>query len=101
MTPAAKRRPLPRVQAYWYGAMVTGGLAFGLIGERRPLGDDLFAHPLILFFAAAMAGLLIMRVALARPVPEVIPERPLILGCFAGLAAFLAGNWIAAHGMPG
>ena len=84
-------------EIYWYGAMVIGGLGFGLLGERRPLGNDIFAHPLILFFIVAIAGLLVLRAALARPVPEVIPERPLLLGCFAGLAAFLLGNWIAAH----
>jgi hypothetical protein len=92
---------LPRAQIYWYAAMVTGGLAFGLIGERRPLGDDIFAHPLILFFMIAIAGLLITRAVLARPVPEVVPERVLLLGCFAGLAAFLASNWIAAHILGG
>jgi hypothetical protein len=81
--------------------MVIGGLAFGLIGERRPLGDDVFAHPLILFFMAAISGLLVVRATLSRPVPEVIPERPLLLGCFAGLAAFLAGNWIVAHVLGG
>jgi hypothetical protein len=77
--------------------MIMGGLAFGLLGERRPLGQDVFAHPASLFFITAMAGLLVMRAVLARPVPEIIPERPLLLGCFAGLAAFLVGNWIAAH----
>ena len=97
--PAApsKRPPLPRARIYWYGAMIIGGLGFGLLGERRPFGADLFAHPLILFFMAAIVGLLVLRAALARPVPEIIPERPLLLGCFAGIAAFLAGNWIAAH----
>jgi hypothetical protein len=100
MTSPAKHA-LPRAQICWFGAMVIGGFAFGLIGERRPLGDDIFAHPLILFFMTAMAGLLVTRAVLARPVPEVIPERPLLLGCFAGLAAFLAGNWIAAHVLGG
>jgi hypothetical protein len=97
MTSSPKPTPPPRAQIYWFGAMLTGGLAFGLIGERRPLGDDVFAHPLVLFFMLAIFGLLVVRAALSRPVPEVIPERPLLLGCFAGLAAFLAGNWIAAH----
>jgi hypothetical protein len=99
--PAAKRPPLPRVQIYWFAVMVIGGFAFGLIGERRPLGGDLFGHPLILFFMTAVAGLLVTRAALAKPVPEVIPERPLLLGCFAGLAAFLAGNWISVHVLAG
>ena len=81
--------------------MIVGGLGFGLLGERRPFGNDIFAHPLILFCMVAMFGLLVVRAALARPVPEVIPERPLLLGCFAGLAAFLVGNWIAAHIVAG
>ena len=72
--PAAKPTR-SRAEIYWYGAMVIGGLAFGLLGERRPLGNDIFAHPLTLFFMVAMAGLLVLRAALARPVPEVIPER--------------------------
>ena len=103
---AARRKPLPRkplpgAQICWYGAMVTGGLGFGLLGEHRPLGHDVFAHPLILFFITAIVGLLVMRAALARPVPEVIPERALLLGCCAGLAAFLAGNGIAVHVLGG
>ena len=97
--PAApsNRPPLHRAQSYWYGAMILGGLGFGLLGERRPLGGDIFGHPLILFFMVATFGLLVVRAVLARPVPEVIPERVLMLGCFAGLAAFLVGNWIAVH----
>lgn len=92
---------LPRALVYWYVAMALGGLGFGLLGERRPFGNDFFAHPLMLFFMLVMIGLLLTRAVLARPVPEVIPERPLLLGCFAGLAAFLAGNWIAAHVLGG
>ena len=97
--PAAsrKRTPLPRPLLYWYGAMMLGGLAFGLLGERRPLGDDVLAHPVVLFFAATIIGLMVVRAALARPVPEVISERALVFGCGAGLAAFLIGNAIAAH----
>ncbi len=102
MPPASpKRKPMPRAQVFWYGAMILGGLGFGLIGERRPFGNDIFAHPMVLFFMAAMIGLLVVRAVLARPVPEVIPERPLVVGCFVGIAAFLAGNWIAAHVLVG
>jgi hypothetical protein len=92
---------LPRVPLYWYGAMLIGGLAFGLLGERRPLGNDILAHPVVLFFMATVIGLLVLRGVLARPVPEIIPERTLLFGCFAGLAAFLAGNWIAAYALGG
>ena len=42
-------------------------------------------------------ALLVLRVAGARPVPELIAERALLAGCLLGAAAFLAGNWAAAH----
>jgi hypothetical protein len=77
--------------------MVLGGLAFGLFADRRPFGDDVLAHPLAVFFIAVAAGLLILRVAAQRPVPELIPDRMLLFGCFAGLAAFLVGNWVGSH----
>jgi hypothetical protein len=78
----------------WYGLMGLGGAAFGLIAERRPFGSDVLAHPLVVFFIVAGLALLVLRLWLARPVPEVIPERTLLLGCFVGGAGFLIGNWI-------
>jgi hypothetical protein len=81
----------------WYAAMALAGLAFGLIGERRPFGDGIFAHPLVALFILVGVALLVLRVALARPVPEVIAERALMVGCFIALAAFLAGNFASAH----
>jgi hypothetical protein len=97
--PAVRRaeRPAPssRVAPWWYGVMALAGLGFGLFGERRPFGHDVFAHPLVVFFLVIGLALLIMRVALARPVPDVIPERALVIGCFLGLALFLAGNFIS------
>ena len=87
----------PRLQLWWYGLMAAGGLAFGLIGDRRPFGRDVLAHPLVVFFVVAAAALLVMRGALARPVPELIPERALLTGCLFGGAAYLLGNWIAVH----
>jgi hypothetical protein len=77
--------------------MAAGGLAFGLFGDRRPFGNGIFAHPLVIFFILVGAILLVLRIALARPVPEVIPERALIIGCFIGLALFLGGNFAATH----
>jgi hypothetical protein len=84
-----------RILLFWYGLMIAGGFLFGLLGDRRPFGPDMLAHPLVVFFAIAAAALLVLRIALARPVPELIPERPLIAGCILGAGAFLAGNFIA------
>ena len=92
---------MTRLQASWYGLMVAGGLGFGLIGERRPFGRDMLAHPLVVYFAVAAAGLLVLRTVLARPVPEVIPERILVSGCLLGAAAFLAGNFINIYVIAG
>jgi hypothetical protein len=88
--PAARR-----ARHLWYGAICAGGLAFGLLGDRRPLGSDVLAHPFVVFFAVVGAALLMLRVMLARPVPELISERDLLAGCVAGAAAYLAANWIA------
>jgi hypothetical protein len=79
---------------WWFGLMALGGLAFGLYAERRPFGDDVFAHPLIVFFVLVGAGLLLLRFVKHRPVPDILPERMLLWGCAVGVVAFLAGNWI-------
>jgi len=84
----------PRILIWWYGLMGAGGFLFGLIGDRHPFGSDMLAHPLIVFFASAAAALLALCVVLARPLPELIPERPLIAGSLLGAAAFMVGNFI-------
>jgi hypothetical protein len=90
-------RKAPRALVWWYGLIGLGGFAFGLLGDRRPLGTDLFAHPLVMFFIIIGIALLVLRVALARPVPEVISERALMAGCLVGLGLFLVGNFVATH----
>lgn len=82
---------------YWYGAVSAAGLGFGLLGEKRPFGPDILAHPFVVLFFLVGAGLIVLRVVGQRPVPDFIPERALVLGCSAGIALFLAGNFIAAH----
>ena len=88
----------PRARA-WYGLMALAGFGFGLFAERRPFGDGILVHPLVVFFVLVGLCLLALRMALARPVPEVIPDRALMLGCVLGLAMFLAGNFVAAHAL--
>jgi hypothetical protein len=79
----------------WYGAMALAGFGFGLLGDRRPFGQGLLAHPLVMFFILVVLGLLALRLLLAQPVPQVISDRALAIGCVLGLAMFLAGNFIA------
>ncbi len=82
---------------WWRVLMIAGGFGFGLFADRRPFGESFLAHPIVVFAGIAGLGLLILRVALRRPVPEVIPERAMIVGFFLGVAAFLTGNWIGVH----
>jgi len=86
-----------RLFAGWYGAMAASGLVFGLLGERRLFGEDVLAHPLIIYGLAVAAALLVLRFVSGRPVPEIITERALVRGGALGLAMFLVGNFIAAH----
>jgi hypothetical protein len=50
---------MAKLRSAWYGLVMAGGLGFGLIGERRPFGNDTLAHPLVVYFAAVAVGLLI------------------------------------------
>jgi hypothetical protein len=81
----------------WYGAVCLAGLGFGLLGERRPFGSNILAHPFIVYAFVLAGGLLALRIIRQRPVPDLIPERALGIGCATGVALFLAGNFIAAH----
>ena len=77
---------------YWYGAICIAGLGFGLLGERRPFGQSILAHPFIVYAFVAAAGLLVIRVVRQQPVPELIPERALGLGCAAASPSFSPGT---------
>ena len=91
------RGKMKRATGFWYAAVGVAGFGFGLIAERRPFGADMFAHPLLVYFFAVVAALLVLRLVARRPVPELIPERALIAGCMLGCALFLAGNFVATH----
>lgn len=96
---AAGRTPAGRARVCWYGLMGFVGFGFGLFADKRPLGGGILVHPLVLFFILVGVALLALRAILARPVPEVISDRALMLGCVLGLAMFLAGNFVAAHAL--
>jgi hypothetical protein len=93
-------KPVPnaqRILTIWFAMMATAGAAFGLSAKDRPFGDNVLPHPVVIMFACVAAGLLAIRLALRRPVTEVIPDRLLLAGCVVGLVAFLIGNWLAFH----
>jgi hypothetical protein len=85
---------------WWYGMMGLVGFGFGSLADRRPFGQDIFVHPLVMFFILVGLALIALRVLLARPVPEVISDRALLVGCFIGLAMFLAGNFVSTLILP-
>ena len=92
------RRPISgRILTWWFGVMSVAGVAFGLFAESRPFGNDVLEHPVVILFVVVGIGLIVLRVVLRRPVPEIIPERLLLVGCVVGLAAFLIGNWFAVN----
>jgi hypothetical protein len=87
----------PRV--WWFFLMAIGGLGFGTLANKRPFGDQLIVHPLVVFFLLVSLGLIALRVLMQRPVPQVISDRALMIGCLVGLVAFLAGNFISVYGL--
>jgi hypothetical protein len=96
--PPKNRAPVPgRILTWWFGLMSAAGVAFGLSANEHPFGDDVLEHPLVIFCAVVAVALLALRFALRRPVSELIPDRLLLFGCFAGLLAFLIGNWLAVN----
>ena len=95
--PKISRPVSGRILTWWFGLMSAAGVAFGLFANDRPFGDDVLEHPLVVFCAVVALALLALRIVLRRPVPEFIPDRLLLFGCFVGLAAFLIGNWLAVN----
>jgi hypothetical protein len=77
--------------------MAFGGLAFGALGDRRPLGKGILLHPLMLYVTLVCVCLIALRLVLSRPLPEMIPDRALVIGCVIGLVLFLAANFIVVH----
>jgi predicted cobalt transporter CbtA len=97
--PRSDRSAAGRMRAliWWYAPMALGGLGFGLFADRRPFGEGLLVHPLVMFFALVGLGLIALRVVLSRPVPSLISDRELVAGCVIGIVAFLCGNFLTAH----
>jgi len=85
------------ILTWWFGLMALGGVGFGLVAERRPFGNGVLAYPLVVFFVCVAVVLLTLRFLHAKPVPEVISERCLVIGCGIGIACFLIGNWFGVN----
>jgi hypothetical protein len=90
---------LPPVQVsrhlltWWFGLMALGGVAFGLYADAHPFGNGVLAHPLTIFFALVIAGLLTLRFLHARPMLKLISAPALAIGAAIAIACFFLGNW--------
>ncbi len=83
----------PHLLTWWFGLIATGGVGFGLYANERPFGSGVLGHPLVVFFAFVLAGLLTLRFLHGRPVVELISARSLAAGAIIGIACFFIGNW--------
>ena len=80
--------------------MAGGGFAFGLFANKRPLGNGILVHPLVLFFVLVAVALLVLRDRRSRArCPRSFPTARWCYGCCAGLVLFLIGNFFAAHAL--
>ena len=61
-----------RAVLWWRVLMIAGGFVFGLLADRRPFGETFLGHPIVVFAGIAGLGLLVLRVVLRRPVPEIV-----------------------------
>ncbi len=87
----------PHLLTWWFGLVAAGGMGFGLYADERPFGNGVLAHPLVVFFACAVAGLLTLRFLHARPVLQLISARCLAAAAVIGIACFFIGNWFGVN----
>jgi hypothetical protein len=86
----------PHLLTWWFGLMAAGGVGFGLYADERPFGSGMLAHPLVVFAACVLAGLLTLRFLHARPVLQLISARRLAAGAVIAIACFFLGRWFGA-----
>ena len=91
------KRVSGRILTWWFGLMSAAGVGSGLFADKRPFGDDGLGYRLLIVCVAVVVALLALRVALRRPLPDLIRDRLLLFGGFVGLAAFLVGHWLAVN----
>ncbi len=87
----------PHLLTWWFGLMAAGGMGFGLYADERPFGSGVLAHPVVVFLACAVAGLLTLRFLHARPVLQLVSARSLAAGAVIGIACFFIGNWFGVN----
>jgi hypothetical protein len=92
--------PVPVSQhllTWWFGIVAVGGLGFGAYADQRPFGNGVLAHPLVVLFAFAAAGLLTLRFLHAKPLLQLISAPSLAAGAVIGIACFFIGKWFGVN----
>ncbi|KAA5599888.1 hypothetical protein [Blastochloris sulfoviridis] len=93
-TPEPPRPPVsPRVLTWWFGGMAILGIAFGLNAGATPGGFD--PDRLYELFGLGCLALIALRLAVRRPLTEVISGRAIVIGCGVAVAGFLGAQWLA------
>jgi hypothetical protein len=87
----------PHLLTWWFGLMASGGVGFGFYADEHPFGRGVLAHPLIVFAAAVLAGLLTLRFLTERPLRQLISARSLAAGAVIGAACYALGQWFGAN----
>jgi hypothetical protein len=83
----------PHLLTGWFGVMSVGGLAFGLFADRPLFGKGILAHPLVMLFAMAGAGLLILKFLHGEPMRKLISPVSVIAGCIIAVVCYFIGRW--------
>jgi hypothetical protein len=83
----------PHLLTWWFGLMATGGVGFGLYADERPFGSGVLAHPLVVFAALVLVGVMTLRFLHARPVLQLISARSVAAGAVIAIACFFLGKW--------
>jgi hypothetical protein len=81
---------------WWFGLLATGGVGFGLYADEHPFGRGVLAHPLVVFAACVLAGLLTLRFLHDQPLLQLISARNLAAGTVIAVACYALGAWFGA-----
>src|SRR5258708_33384852 len=82
----------PHLLTWWFGLMAAGGVGFGLYADERPFGNGVLAHPLVVFLACTVVGLLTLRFLPARPVLQFVSARCLAACTGVVIACLFSGT---------
>jgi hypothetical protein len=87
----------PHLLTWWFGLLATGGVGFGAYADDHPFGRGILAHPLVVFAACVLAGLLTIRFLHDRPLLKLISAQSLAAGAVVAVACYFLGRWFGTN----